>query len=189
MMTDRVLSLHPRDSDGLGVALQFPVHRALSTEAMDCFREGLAKLQSAEPAEAVDLLGRTVELAPQFPEARICLGLAYALTHNIYPAIDHLETAGRLDPDNFAAHFTLAQLSFKLRIPQKGYAAADLALKCVTTIEQRKMLAELLKEERARERDGIARPWFNTPFSKLGLFLAGGGFTVAIVALLLHIRW
>ena len=189
MTTNRVLSLYSDHSDGLGVALQFPAHRALSTEAMDCFREGLAKLQSAEPAEAVELLCRTVELAPQFPEGRICLGLAYALTHNIYPAIDHLETAGKLDPENFAAHYTLAQLSFKLRIPQKGYAAADLALKCVTTIEQRKMLAELLKEERTREHNGIARPWFNTPFSKLGLFLAGGGLSAAIVALLLYVRW
>ena len=187
-MADQVLSFHPHDSDGLGVALQLPVHQALSTEAADCFREGLAKLQSAQPMEAVGLLCRTVELSPQFPEARICLGLAYALTHNIYPAIDHLETAGRLDPDNFAAHFTLAKLSFKLRIPQKGYAASDLALKCVTTIEQRKMLTELLKEERARERNGIARPWFNTPFSKPGLFLAGGGLAAAIVALLLHVR-
>jgi tetratricopeptide (TPR) repeat protein len=188
-MADRVLSLRPHDSDGLGVALQFPAHRALSTEAMNCFRQGLTKLQSAEPAEAVDLLGRTVELSPQFPEARICLGLAYALTHNIYPAIDHLETAGKLDPENFAAHYTLAQLSFKLRIPQKGYAAADLALKCVTTVEQRKMLAELLKEERVRAQNGIARPWFNTPFSRPGLFVAGGGLAAAIVALLLHVRW
>ena len=66
---------------------------------MNCFQEGLAKLQAAEPAEAWSLLCRTVELAPQFPEARICLGLAYALTHNIYPAIDHLEMAGKLDPE------------------------------------------------------------------------------------------
>ena len=188
-MTDRVLRLHPYDSDGLGVALQFPAHRALSTEAMNCFQEGLAKLQAAEPAEALDLLCRTVELAPQFPEARICLGLAYALTHNIYPAIDHLEMAGQLDPESFAAHYTLAQLRFKLRIPQKGYEAAERALRCVVTIEQRKMLAELLKEERARERNGIARPWFSTPFNKIGLVLAGGGLATAIMALLLYVRW
>ena len=51
------------------------------------------------------------------------------------------------------------------------------------------MLTELIKEERARERNGIARPWFNTPFSKTGLYLAGGGLAAAITALLLHVRW
>jgi tetratricopeptide (TPR) repeat protein len=188
-MTDRVLSLHPDDSDGLGLALQFPTRRALSTEALNCFQEGLAKLQAAEPAEALNLLCRTVELAPQFPEARICLGLAYALTHNIYPAIDHLEMAGQLDPDSFAAHYTLAQLRFKLRVPQKGYEAAEKALRCVITIEQRKMLADLLKEERARHHNGIERPWFSTPFNRVGLAVAGGGLATAIVALLLYVRW
>lgn len=187
-MTDKVLSFK-QESNGLGVALQLPAHLALSPEARHCFQEGLARLQVAEPAEAVDLLSRAVELAPQFPEARICLGLAYALTYNIYPALDQLEVAGELDPESFAAHFTLAKLNFKLRVPQKGYEAAQKALKCVTTIEQRKMLAELLKEERARERNGIARPWFNTPFSKTGLYLAGAALASAIVALLVHVRW
>ncbi len=188
-MTDHVLSFHQQESNGLGVALQLPAHLALSTETANCFQQGLAKLQVAEPAQAVELLTRAVELAPHFPEARICLGLAYALTYNIYPAIDQLEMAGQLDPQNFAAHFSLAQLNFKLRIPQKGYEAARHALKCVSTIEQRKMLTALLKEERARERNGIARPWFNTPFSKTGLYLAGGGLAAAIVALLVHVRW
>jgi tetratricopeptide (TPR) repeat protein len=188
-MTDQVLSYQHQEPNGLGVALQLPAHLALSKEVRDCFQQGLAKLQVAKPAEAVKLLSRAVELAPHFPEARICLGLAYALSYNIYPAIDQLQTAGQIDPQNFAAHYTLAQLNFKLRIPQKGYEAASLALKCVHTLEQRKMLTELLKEERVRERNGIARPWFNTPYSKRGLWFAGGGLAAAIIALLTHVRW
>ena len=188
-MTDQVLSFQQQESNGLGFALHLPAQLALSKEVVHTFQQGLAKLQTAEPAEAVELLTRTVELAPHFPEARICLGLAYALTYNIYPAIDQLERAGQLDPESFAAHFSLAQLNFKLRIPQKGYEAASRALKAVTTIEQRKMLTELLKEERARERNGIARPATNTPYSKVGLFLAGGGLATAIIALLVHVRW
>jgi len=188
-MRKQVVSFEQTESNGLGVALQLPAHLALSTEVVSCFEQGLAKLQVAEPAEAVELLTRAVELAPHFPEARICLGLAYALTYNIYPAIDQLECAGQLDPESFAAHFSLAQLNFKLRIPQKGYEAASQALKCVTTLAQRKMLTELLKEERGRERNGIARPWFNTPYSKTGLWLAGGGLAAAIIALLTHVRW
>jgi hypothetical protein len=146
------------------------------------------RLQTGDPGAALAALSRSTELAPAFGEAHVFLGLANALTSNIYPAIDHLELATRLQPDSFAAHYTLAQLNFKLRIPQKGYEAAEHALRCIQTLEQRKMLTQLLREERARERNGIARPSFNTPFSKPGLLLAGGGLAVAIVALLVHIR-
>jgi len=83
-MRKQVVSFEQTESNGLGVALQLPAHLALSTEVVSCFEQGLAKLQVAEPAEAVELLTRAVELAPHFPEARICLGLAYALTYNIY---------------------------------------------------------------------------------------------------------
>jgi tetratricopeptide (TPR) repeat protein len=186
---NQILSFQHSKSDELGVALQLSAGGTLSIEARHCFQDGLARLQAAEPGEAVELFTRVVELAPNFPEARVCLGLAYALTYQIYPAIDHLEIAGELDPQSFAAHYTLAELNFKMRIPQKGYEAAERARKCISTIEQRKMLTELLKEERARERNGIARPWFNTPFSKTGLYLAGGGLAAAITALLLHVRW
>jgi len=188
-MRDLLSSLEHQEPKDLGVALQLPTHWALSTEAGARFQEGLAKLQMAQPSEAVELLTRAVELAPHVAETRICLGLAYALTHNIYPAIDHLEAAGNLDPESFAAHYTLAKLNFKLRIPQKGYEAAQRALTCMATLEQRKMLTELLKEERARERNGISRPWFNKRFSRFGVYLAAGGLAAAIVTLLLYVRW
>lgn len=188
-MADLLTALNHYQPNGQGVEIQLPASLGLTAEARNTFQQGMAKLQIAEPAQAVELLTRTVELAPYFPEARICLGLAYALTHNIYPAIDHLEAAGKIDPENFAAHYTLAKLNFKLRIPQKGYEASERALHCITNLEQRKMLTELLKEERTRERNGISRPWFNKPFSKPGLFLAGGGLAAAIVALLIHVRW
>jgi len=172
-----------------GVAMNLPALQQLSPEAMSHFQEGLASLQVAEAEKAVEQLSRVVELAPQFPEARICLGLAFALSYNIYPALDHLQVAGELDPESFAAHFTLAQLYFKLRIPQKGYTAAQHALKCVTTLEQRKMLAQLLREERARERNGIARPWFNKPFSRPLAYFLGSGAAALVMALLVHVRW
>jgi tetratricopeptide (TPR) repeat protein len=157
-------------------------------EAMVCFREGLEHFQAGDPGAALSAFSRSVQHAPGFGEAHIFLGLANALTSNIYPAFDHLERAVELQPDSFAAHFTLAQLNFKLRIPQKGYAAAREALRCATTLEQRTMLTQLIKEERARERNGIARPWFNKPFSTPALWMAGSGLAAALAALILHVR-
>jgi tetratricopeptide (TPR) repeat protein len=158
-------------------------------EAVECFQRGVELLQLGDPEGALLALSRSTELAPAFGEAHVFLGLANALSNKMYPAIDHLELAAQLQPESFAAHYTLAQLNFKLRIPRKGYAAAEEALRCVSTLEQRKMLTQLLKEERSRERNGIARPWFNKTYSKPGLFLAGSGLAAVIGALLLHVRW
>src|SRR5204863_9998678 len=105
--------------------------------------------------KAVTMLTRAIEHAPDFSAGHAFLGLAHALTNSVYPALDHLGWATKLEPDNFAAHFLLAQLNFKLRIPQKGYAEAERALRGVRNIEQRKMLTQLLSAERARERNGI----------------------------------
>ncbi|MGA8310763.1 MAG: hypothetical protein WB755_12090 [Terriglobales bacterium] len=177
------------EQGGYSLTWQCPPALDFPREAVECFQEGVRQLQIGDAGAALVALSRSTEIAPTFGEAHVFLGLANALTCNIYPAIDHLELATQLQPDSFAAHYTLAQLNFKLRIPQKGYAAAQEALRCVSTLEQRKMLTQLLKEERARERNGIARPWFNTPFSKPGLFLTGGGLAALIVALLVHVRW
>ena len=174
---------------GHSLTWQCPAALDLPREAVECFQRGVELLQLGDSGGALVALSRSIELAPAFGEAHVFLGLANALSNKIYPAIDHLELAAQLQPDSFAAHYTLAQLNFKLRIPQKGYAAAEQALRCVSTLEQRKMLAQLLKEERARERNGIARPWFNKPYSKPGLFLAGSGVAAAVGALLLHVRW
>jgi tetratricopeptide (TPR) repeat protein len=175
--------------DGHSMAWECPSSLTLPAEAVTCFREGVEQLQAGDAEAALARLSRSIELAPDFGEAHVFVGLANALSSRIYPAVDHLELATRLQPDNFATHYTLAQLNFKLRIPQKGYEAAENALRCVRTLEQRKMLTQLLKEERARERHGIARPWFNKPYSKPGLFLAGSGLAAAIAALLLHVHW
>ncbi len=147
-------------------ALDSRLSQPVPVEAMESFREGLQHFQAGNPGAALSAFSRSVLQAPEFGEAHIFLGLANALTCNIYPAFDHLEKAAELQPDNFAAHFTLAQLNFKLRIPKKGYDAAREALRCATSLEQRALLTQLLKEERARERNGIARPsfdksWFN----------------------------
>ena len=159
---------------------------AISIKARQYFQEGMAHLQSGDADQAVLALSRSVEHAPAFPVAHVFLGIAHALTSNIYPAIDHLEEAAKLDPDSFAAHYTLAQLNFKLRTPKPGYEAAQRALKCVQTIEQRKMLTQLLKEERERERNGIARPSFTKPFRARMLVVVGGALATAIIFLMAY---
>ena len=170
------------------VGLQRTAPSGVSVQARQYFQEGMAHLQSGDAEGAVAALSHSIEHAPAFPDAHVFLGIAHALTSNIYPAIDHLEEAAKLDPDSFAAHYTLAQLNFKLRTPQPGYEAARRALKCVQTLEQRKMLTQLLKEERERERNGMARPSFTKPFSTRMLLLAGSALAAAIIFVMAHMR-
>jgi len=186
-MTNTALSIQ-NELVELPDALQSSPPPTLSVQARQSFQEGITHLQSGEAAQAVAALSRCIEHAPDFTDAHVFLGMAHALTYNIYPAIDQLETAARLDEHSFAAHFLMAQLSFKLRTPQKGYDAAKRALHCVKTIEQRKMLTELLREERQREHNGIARPWFNKPFSLPVLLLFGSALAALIIAVVTHIH-
>jgi tetratricopeptide (TPR) repeat protein len=169
-------------------ALRPEIAGALPAQARKYFREGIACLQSGDAAAAVAAFSQSLEHAPEFAEGHVFLGIAQSLTYDIYSAIDHLEEAGRLAPHSFAAHYTLAQLNFQLRIPKKGYEEAQHALRCVETMEQRKLLTELLKEERERERNGIARPSFSKPFTTPMLFLAGSALAAVIMFLMSHLH-
>src|SRR5438477_6087454 len=119
-MTNSALPPHEELVEFPG-ALRSAPPALLSIQASQCFREGIVCLQSGEAAQAVAAFSRSLEHAPEFTDAHVFLGIAHALTYNIYPAIDHLETAAQLDQNSFGAHYTMAQLNFKLRIPQKGY--------------------------------------------------------------------
>ena len=183
-------SMEPRE----GGLLEFPMEAgssestALSANALQYFQMGIAQLQSGNAALAVSALSHTVEMAPSFADGRVFLGIAHSLSSEIYPAIDQLEKATELAPDSFIAQYALSQLYFKLRVVEKGYERAECALRCVSHIEQRKMLTQLLREERARERNGIARPSFSKPFSRPALFIAGGGLCAAVLAILVHLH-
>ena len=168
--------------------LAFPGTTQLSADGLRFFRDGLALMENGEPRAAAAAFSRAIESSPAFADAHICLGAAHAMASSIYPAFDHLEHAVELEPQSFTAHFLLAQLNFKLRIPQKGYQQAEQALRCATSREQRKMIGRLLQQERQREHNGIARPWLNKPFRTSVLLLAGSGIAAALVALIVHLQ-
>jgi Tfp pilus assembly protein PilF len=141
----------------------------LSTEAKNCFREGMELLGIGEAQRAIARLEKTVACAPEYSDGYVGLGIAYAMASHVYPALDSFERAAELDPANFYAHFKLAQLYFKLRVPQKGYEEAERALRCASTPVEKSLLAQILREERQREAGGVARPTWNKPFPRIWL--------------------
>jgi tetratricopeptide (TPR) repeat protein len=154
---------------------------ALPMEISRRFSEGLELMNHGEPAAAAAYFEQIVEMRPEFADAHIGLGIAYAVIGNIYPAMDHLEEATSLEPNNFFAHFKLGQLMFKLHVPAKGYEEMQKALDCATSIDERKLVGQLIHEQKQREEKGLARPTWNRPFSSKTLLLVGASVVVPIL--------
>jgi cytochrome c-type biogenesis protein CcmH/NrfG len=161
---------------------------ALSPETKNLFREGIELLGMGEPQEAITRLERVVAAAPDYSDGFVGLGIAYAMDSRVYPALDSFEKAAEADPSNFYAHFKLAQFHFKLRVPKKGYEEAKRALSYAATPNEKRLVAQILKEERAREAKGVARPTWNKPFSRKWLQAGMVLLVAACLFLVFHAR-
>ncbi len=157
---------------------------AMSIETKIFFREGMELLNLGQPSEAVSKLEKAVECSPQYSDAYVGLGMAYAMDSQIYPALDSFERAALLNPQNFYARFKLAQFYFKLRVPKKGYEEAARALECASTFEERKLVAHILQEERKREPGSLKRPTWDRPFTSRFLYV-GAAVVMGVLALLI----
>jgi tetratricopeptide (TPR) repeat protein len=153
----------------------------LPMEVSRKFSEGLDLMNHGEPTAAAKCFEQIVEMDPEFADAHVGLGIAYAVTGNIYPALDHLKEAVDLEPDNFFAHFKLGQLQFKLHVPKKGYEQMQKALDCASSIDERKLVGQLIHEQKQREQKGLARPTWDRPFSRKTLVLVAASVVIPIL--------
>jgi tetratricopeptide (TPR) repeat protein len=160
----------------------------LSTETRNAFREGMNLLEMGEPKQAIVCLREALTHAPEYSDGHVGLGIALAMDSQVYPAIDSFTKAAELDASNFYAHFKLAQFYFKLRAPKKGYEEADKALHCALGADEKRLVAQILREERAKEAGGVARPTWNKPFSKHSLRTGLVIIIVTFALLLLRMR-
>jgi len=166
-----------------------PIERAaLSLEAGRNFAEGIELMNRGEAKLAASSFEQALEHAPDFADGHVGLGIAYAIDCRVYRALDHFERAADLDPNNFYAHFKLSQFHFALRVPQKGYAEARRALACAATHEERRLVAQILHEERQREKSMVRRPWWNLPFTRPSLYVGAGLVACVCLLLVLHLR-
>lgn len=153
----------------------------LPMEVSRKFSEGLELMNHGEAAAAATCFEQIVQMLPEYADARVGLGIAYAVTGKIYPALDHLEEATNLEPNNFFAHFKLGQLQFKLHVPKRGYEEMQKALDCATSIEERKLVGQLIHEQKQREQKGLARPTWDRPFSRKALVLVAASVVIPIL--------
>jgi len=134
-------------------------------EVPAAFSAGLEFINRGEALAAAECFEQIVERNPDYADAHVGLGIAYAIHGRVYQALDHLEEATALEPHNFFAHFKLGQLYFKLHVTKKGYEEMRKALDCATSNEERKLVGQLIHQERQYEKKRLNRPTWDRPFS------------------------
>lgn len=130
------------------------------------FRRGVEALEYERFEEAAALLKQAVNLAPDWPEAFLGLGIARTRLLQIPEAIEALETAIRLAPRSFYPHFRLAQLYLRVGVPTKARQEIDRAMEVSENSEQRRLARELRAIDTRQGAKRIWRPDFSL-FSKL----------------------
>jgi tetratricopeptide (TPR) repeat protein len=163
-------------------------NRLVPAQALDCFQSGMESLGMGEAGDARRWFEKAITADPTFADGHVGLGIALAVEYDIYTAIDHLERAAQLEPGNFYAHFKLGQLYFKLRVPRKGYDEMARALDCVSSLAERRLVAQLIKEEKQREKNDVQRPWWNKGFSRRSVALGLCGVTALFAAAVIFLR-
>jgi Flp pilus assembly protein TadD len=154
-------------------------------EVSAAFSQGLERINLGDASGAAACFEQIVERNPDYADAHVGLGIAYAIHGRVYPALDHLQEATSLEPHNFFAHFKLGQLYFKLHVTKKGYEEMRKALDCATSNEERKLVGQLIHQERQYEKKRLNRPTFDRPFSGRTKWLLAASVVVPVLVMFL----
>ncbi len=120
----------------------------------------LANFQIKNWKEAVSDFRKAKELNPENPENWIGLGMSLAIINEIYPAIDVLETLLLKFPQFVRGHIQLARLYYQLGIIKKGRNQLDVALASRPSLEERRLIESLKKEQMTLDKKRFYRPDF-----------------------------
>ncbi len=154
-------------------------------ETKAAFSQGLERINEGDASGAAACFEQIVERNPEYADARVGLGIAYAIQGRVYPALDHLQEATSLEPENFFAHFKLGQLYFKLHVSKKGYEEMRKALDCATCVEERKLVGQLIHQEKQHEKKRLNRPTWDRPFPRRTMWLLAASVIVPMVVMFL----
>jgi tetratricopeptide (TPR) repeat protein len=138
-----------------------PTYILTSDQALERAQSAFERGRLQETIELLEqVLAQGVDTAP----VRTMLGIAYARTHQVDKAFEHLERGVELEPEAFGPRCALGELYLRLCVPDQGRAALARALECASTSAERTYIATLLRDERARDKQRMQRPSFRKPF-------------------------
>ena len=131
-----------------------------SNEARAYAGRGMTHFQLKDWSSAVHDYQKAKELHPEDLENWIGLGMSLAMENKIYEAIEVFETLLAAHPDFARGHVQLGQLYYRLGVISKGHAQMDLALASRPSLEERRLIEELQKEQKALDKKRLYRPDF-----------------------------
>ena len=120
----------------------------------------LAYFKLKKWAEAISDFKKAKELNSDEPENWVGLGMSLAMTNQIYEAIDIFDELLRKQPNFTRGYIQLGRLYYQLGIIKKGNAQLELALASRPSLPERRMIEEMLKEQRVLDKKRFYRPDF-----------------------------
>ncbi len=124
---------------------------------------GKEALDRGQLSGAIESLRRATEADCRSTEAYLYLGIALAVNAQVYEAIDAFEAALALSPTDFMVNLKLADLYFRLSVPEKGHKHLRTAMETSSTPQERELVRGLKSQEAEREKRRIDRPSFGKP--------------------------
>ena len=122
--------------------------------------KGKEALERGHILEAIESLRQAIEADSHSIEAYLYLGIALAMDAQVYEAIDSFEAALALAPNDFMVNLKLAELYFKLCVPEKGRKYVVAAMEASSTPQERQLVRTLMSKESEQEKRRIYRPTF-----------------------------
>ena len=119
------ISVYPRrvDVEGETLVSMEELRRNVPREAIDEYDEAVVELQKENSDNAIDHLERALEIAPDFYEAHLQLGLTHQREERRAQAISSLERAAELNEASAEARTWLGRLYFETGEFQRAVAA------------------------------------------------------------------
>lgn len=131
--------------------------------------------QTVSPGERTAHIARLERACLDHPESadlRTCLGLAYAVNHDVYKSMDALEAATAMDPDHFWAQLKLGELHYRLRALVRAEAETVKALDLAGNAWQHSLARKQLQEIRSLSRSSIRNVTWDKPLATPALVLS-----------------
>ena len=139
----------------------FTAALCLAPQSLEAFRgRAQANFQLKAWPQAASDFDRARQLDPDDRENWVGCAMSLAMDNKVYEAIDVFETLLTRHPGYARGHLQLGLLYFQLCITDKGRQHLETALACDPTLEERRLIQDVLQRERKLDTGRYYRPDF-----------------------------
>ncbi len=129
-------------------------------EARAYYGRGMARFQLKEWPLAVSDFKKAQEFDPENLENWVALATSLAADDKIYEAVEVFEALLANHPQYTRGHIQLAQLYYRLGVITKGHRQLDAALASRPSLDERRLIEQLKKEQLTLDKKRYYRPDF-----------------------------